>query len=206
MLIVRFVLLVSFLLWIIPMRAESSFMPSTFQVDFEQIQKSSISKKDRVSQGHMKFHQPNKLYFKITSPDEVIFTTDGKLTYYYTAPFIEGEAGELTIQDTGKNSLTKFFSALNLGLESNKAYQVSSLNNNQVRLVFEKELKTELSMESAVLEFNSSERQFDKIKKITLKQTDGVELSLIFKKIEMNSKVDPAIFEFIPPANTNIIR
>jgi outer membrane lipoprotein carrier protein len=206
MIILRFVLLVSFLLWIIPMRAESSFVPSTFHVDFEQIQKSSISKKERVSQGHMKFHHPNKLYFKVTSPDEVVFTTDGKLTYYYTAPFIEGEAGELTIQDSGKNSLTQFFSALSSGLESNKAYQVETLKDNQVKLSFENALKSELSMESATFEFESNTREFDKIKKLVLKQTDGVELTLVFKKIEVNAKVDKSIFEFTPPKNTNIIR
>jgi len=206
MTILRFILIVSLLMWMIPMRAHSSFVPQQFRVDFEQIQKSSLSKKDRISHGHMKFHHPNKLFFKVTSPDEVVFTTDGKLTYYYTAPFIEGEAGELTIQESGNNSLTKFFSALDSGLETNKTYKVDKLPGNKVKLSFEKELQAELSMESAVFEFEANDQKFDKIQKILLKQTDGVELTLIFKKVDVNTKIDPTIFDFTPPANTNIIR
>jgi outer membrane lipoprotein-sorting protein len=203
---IRSLLVVIVLLWLMPSRAMGSFVPSAFKVEFEQVQVSSLTKRERKSAGEMKYKAPNKLFFSVSSPDEVVFVTDGVLTYYYTPPFIEGEAGELTIQESSDNVLSRFFGSLSHGLATNPSYAVEKKSGKQALIKFEETIARDLGVKTAEFFFKGSKQEFSQIQKIHLAQLDGTELTLNFKKIQTDIKLDDTVFDFTPPANTKINR
>lgn len=206
MIVFRSVLVLILLLWFLPSRAYSSFVPSTFKLGFEQIQQSSLTNRERKSVGEMKFKSPNRLYFTVTSPDEVTFVTDGKLTYYYTAPFIEGESGELTIQESSDNILSQFFGSLAHGLTDNVNYKVELKGEMNAKIIFEADMARELGVDWAEFVFKSSTREFSNVEKLLLSQSDGTHLTLNFKELQTNVKLEDSVFNFTPPPNTKINR
>ena len=69
-----------------------------------------------------------QIRFESSTPSTVIFTSNGEKAWYYRAPFIEGEQGEVT-ETSAKNgnmSYIKFFDSLKNGLVTNKYYNVVS--------------------------------------------------------------------------------
>ncbi len=199
------IVLLAFLLWLVPLRAAVSFVPESFVVDFQQIQKSSLTGSERKSNGVLKYKNPGMLYFHVQSPDEVIFVTNNKKTWYYTAPFIEGEEGELSVQDSHKNVLTSFFSSLSHGLKDNDNYTVADLTSNQVKISFKEKLKNDLNVVSALFQFKASKKEFSEISSILIEQEDGTKLTLDFKSVQTQVKLENEVFNFKAPPKTKII-
>lgn len=152
----------------------------------------------------MKYKSPNRLYFKINSPDEVVYVTDGQKTYYYTAPFIDGEAGELTIQDSSENVLARFFSSLKQGLKDGPEYTVEQIDEQKTKVSFKEAMKKEIGIDWASFTFKNKKRDFQQLDKIFLQQDDGTQLTLNLKDLKTNLELDDQVFKFVPPENTKI--
>ena len=89
--------------------SRNNFIPDTFKANFKQSYKSSLSGKEKVTEGHIEYFYPGRVRFEITSPDKTIFVSNPTTTWYYNAPFVDGEPGEVLIKKTGKNGYHKVF-------------------------------------------------------------------------------------------------
>ena len=88
---------------------EKDFIPNTFKAYFKQSYKSSLSGKEKITKGYIEYFYPGRVRFEVTSPDKTIFVSNPQTTWYYNAPFIDGEPGEVLIKKTGKMVISKFF-------------------------------------------------------------------------------------------------
>ena len=180
-----------------------TFLPNTFRADFEQVIKSTVSKKTKVTTGYLEYEYPGKFRFENLEPelDKLTFVSNSKKTWYYTPPFF-GEPGELKVSKS--NSLSKFFDSLKKGLVSNKNYKVFSLKNGK-RLEFSKKKVKDMGILSAELIFASPKStSFDELKSIILVKTDKSRTKLNFKKIKSGLVFKKDNFTFVVPKNTRV--
>lgn len=186
------------LLW-----ARTSFMPKSFKAEFYQIHKSSLTKKERKTKGRIDYKFPGHIRFETTSPDNIIYVSNPAKTWYYTAPFLDDMPGELTISETNKDPLVKFFDLLSKGLKSNKMYSVKKMKTGSL-ITFSKENQIDMGVRSALLKFKKK-RLFNNIEEVLLTKTDKSILKLIFKKIDPNFSFKENYFIFKVPENTRVI-
>ncbi|MBK24021.1 MAG: hypothetical protein CME70_08480 [Halobacteriovorax sp.] len=182
--------------------ARSTFLPASFQADFQQVHKSSITGKEKKSKGSLGYKFPGHIRFETTYPDNIVFVSNPDKTWYYTAPFMEGEPGELTVSKSNKNSLVKFFDLLKRGLKSNKMYTVKS-NKTGVLLSFTKKSKVELGLNSAQLNFKGPVA-FKNITEVILSKTDKTKVKLELKQVKPEINFSKSHFIFSEPKNTRV--
>lgn len=196
-----------FLLIFAPMSlVAESFLPSSFHIEILQEYESALpGGEKRQSEGSIVYRYPGHIRFEITTPDKIVFVSDNKKSWYYTAPAIEGEPGELNISEASESGLSRFFDSLQYGLKTNESYAVEK-NENQVTLTFEQKVAQTLDIKKAVLSFKNSDQSFSNIQRVDLTYLDDHETQLVFKKINLDAKIDEGTFKFEVPANTRINR
>lgn len=182
----------------------ANFLPEAFTILFEQEYKATLSGKTRKSEGVLNYKFPSQIRFEIKKPDQVIFVSNPKNSWYYTAPFIEGEPGELKLNPTKNNVLSQFFDTLRQGLVENKHYKVKADTDLMRTLTFTKEISEELGIVEAKLYFKTSKLDFDNLEKLSIKQVDDKEFSLSLKSFVKNPKFTKDDFVFKAPENTRI--
>ncbi len=190
-----------------------------FKMDFVQTYQSKISKKEKQSHGELIYSYPKKIKIEMTSPDKIIFVSNGVKSWYYRSPFIEGEAGEVIISRGNEqlNTLTVMFDALNDlftqgsgglnqdALKKSKLFQGEWNDNGTVlTLTFSKEFSDKIKLKGALLRFQKNNPGLMDLTLLAL-QTDEKNLQGEFrvKKIESFSANDSQ-FEFVIPKNTKI--
>lgn len=190
--------------------AAESFLPQTFSADFEQTQISALSGKEKKSQGHLDYKFPGHIRFEVNKPDVIIFVSNPRKTWYYTAPFVAGEPGEVTVKPTGKLALSKFFDALKQGLKSNDLYSVKENDKDKdkdkdfnTELIFSKKSQEELGIVSATLIF-TKKKEFSALSTIELLKNDKAKakVKLVFSNMKINNELAKERFEFQAPPNT----
>lgn len=190
-----FLIIISFSL-----SAAENFLPQTFSANFEQVQVSALSGKEKKSQGHIEYKFPGHIRFEVQKPDVIIFVSNPQKTWYYTAPFIAGEAGEMTVKPTGKLALSKFFDALKQGLKTNALYSVKDKEGN-TELYFSPKSQDELGIVKATLIFNQK-KDFASLSMIELLKNDKTKVKLIFSGMKLNVELSKERFNFQAPPNT----
>lgn len=186
--------------------AKADFLPQSFRTNFEQKYKSVVSKKEKVSLGSMDYSYPGKIRFELTNPEQTIFVSDAKTSWYYTAPFDPKEKGEVVIQDSNKLLITKFFDYLKKGLETNQAYKVEK-SSKDVVLVFSDKVANELNILKAQLVSDVKEiKKLSEIKEINLFYKDKKEVKLTFSSFIENVKFESNYFVFKIPQNTKEVK
>lgn len=187
-------------------QAAKTFLPQSFSAELEQSHKSTLSGKVKTSKGKIYFQEPAKLRIEFKDPNETVFVSNKTKTWYYRAPLIKGEKGELRIEDKGNTELSKFFDLIKKGLGSNSQYDVVSKGKNQT-LIFKESTAKEVGFLEAEMEFNSDqELSFANILNLKIKKLDGQVIDLKFSKLSMDQKLQMDLFQFIVPPNTNISR
>lgn len=177
-----------------------AFLPPTFSSDFEQVQKSALSGKEKKSQGRIEYKFPSHIRFEVQKPDVIIFVSNPEMTWYYTAPFVQGEPGEVTARPTGKLALAKFFDALKKGLVSNELYTVAE-KNAKVELVFTPKAAKELGVVKAVLSLGEK-KDFGSLKSMELEKSDKAKVVLNLSNLKLNADIKKERFIFVAPPNT----
>ena len=182
-----------------------AFIPDTFKAYFKQSYKSSLSGKKKVTTGSIEYFYPGRVRFEITSPDKTIFVSNPSKTWYYNAPFVDGEPGEVLIKKTGKMVISKFFDILKTGLKNNKLYKVES-KKNYYEVQFSKKIIGEIGIRKSILSFRNSKSnpQFGDINYIDLHYTDKRIVKMTFSKIEESVIFAKNRFIFKVPENTQI--
>ncbi len=177
---------------------------TSFKINFEQSYKSKLTNKVKTSKGELKYSYPKKIRIDISNPDPIIFVSNGKKSWYYRAPFIEGEPGEVVINQGGENLnlLANFFDLLQKGLKDNDQYKVQ-LADTEALLTFSDSYSKKFKMKKALLVFSDTKKTFDKVQKMSLTYANDEvgEFSITsFQHLPFEAKV----FEFDIPKNTKI--
>ena len=181
-------------------RPVSKFLPGSFKAEFHQIHKSSITGKEKKSKGSLDYKYPSHIRFETTYPDNIVFVSNPEKTWYYTAPFMEGEPGELTVSKSNRNSLVKFFDLLKKGLRTNKMYSVTK-NKKGNLIKFNEKNKRDMGITSAQLSFQGAS-DFKNISEVHLIKTDKTQVHLQFKKVQPGLTFKSSHFVFKAPKNT----
>ncbi len=194
-------LLIFFLL---SMNISASNLPKQFKIVFEQKYKSKLNNKEKKSSGVLMYSNPKKIRIEIEKPDMITFVSNGEKSWYYRGPFIEGEPGEVIINQGGENLnlLANFFDLLQKGIESNKIYDVEK-KSSSASILFKKEYVTKYRLKSVTLNFEDSKQDLNKLKSMQLTYEDGEMGNFEISSIEPKS-YDQKNFEFVIPPNTKI--
>ena len=181
------------------------FIPNTFKAYFKQSYKSSLSGKEKVTKGYIEYFYPGRVRFEVTSPDKTIFVSNPQTTWYYNAPFIDGEPGEVLIKKTGKMVISKFFDVLKAGLKDNEFYKVKN-KKNLYEVNFSKSVMSEIGIKKSILSFKENEAvpKFRNVSYIDLHYTDKRIVKMTFSKIEESLAFAKSRFVFKVPENTQI--
>lgn len=183
--------------------AFAEFLPQSFSAKFEQEYVSLLKGKHKTGKGLIEYMYPGKIRFETSTPSTLIFVSNGKKAWYYRAPFIEGEKGEVT-ESTAKEASSvyiKFFDSLKNGLVSNKDYEVKK--GDPLNLTFNRKMEKELGLKGANIYLKEKNGQkFNDIEAIELLFPDGKKTKLKFIDLQINPNLKSERFNFIPPANT----
>lgn len=185
--------------------AYADFLPSSFSSKFEQEYISTLKGKTKKGQGTIEYKYPGQIRFETNTPSTVIFVSNGSKAWYYRAPFIQGEQGEVTESSAkeGSSTYTKFFDLLKHGLNSNDYYEVKK--GDQVTLLFSPKALKELGIKESSFFFkNKATPKFDELEMIELVFSDGKKSKLKFLDLKTNLTTSSDRFNFTPPANTKV--
>lgn len=183
--------------------AFAEFLPQSFSSKFEQEYISTLKGKVKKGHGIIEYKYPGQIRFETNAPTSVIFVSNGLKAWYYRAPFIEGEQGEVTESKASEGSTIyiKFFDSLKNGLISNNYYDVK--NGDPAILIFKPKAAKELGIKEAMLYFKKQGSQkFEELEVINIVFADGKNSKLKFVDLKTNSSMGADRFNFTPPANT----
>lgn len=185
--------------------AKADFLPQSFSAKFEQEYISILKGKTKKGGGSIDYKYPSNIRFETSTPSQVVFVSNGVKAWYYRAPFIEGEEGEVTEAKAseGSNVYIKFFDSLKNGLAANALYDVKNAGDGMHVITFKEKSKAELGIKEATLSFNSAkDKDFSELKKIDLLFPDGKKSSLKFIDLKINPSFDSQKFNFVAPPKT----
>ncbi|NOT79034.1 MAG: outer membrane lipoprotein carrier protein LolA [Bacteriovoracaceae bacterium] len=181
----------------------AEFLPTSFSSKFEQEYVSTLKGKIKKGEGSIDYKYPGQIRLETSLPSAVIFTSNGTRAWYYRAPFIEGEEGEVTessAQD-GSTAFIKFFDSLKQGLISNSIYDVKS--GDPTVITFKPKAQKEFGINKSSIYFKSkSGKNFSDIEAIELTLADGKKSKLKFLELKSDIKFSANHFIFSPPTNT----
>lgn len=198
------VLLISLLMSsFLTVSAKTNFLPKSFQTTFTQEYKSALKGKKKKSLGKIEYSYPSQIRFEIDKPDKIIYVSNAKTSWYYTAPFIEGEPGTLSVRKSTKTGLHKFFDSLKKGLVTNKLYTVAN-QGGTTKITFSKKMAKELDILEALFTFKGKDRKFESLKDILVTYSDNHKIRMEFTDIKINVALKKDRFTFKAPKNTRI--
>lgn len=178
--------------------------PKAFKAHFTKIYKSKLSGKERKSSGIIEYAYPGMIKLEFSSPDKITFISDSKETWFYRAPLIAGEPGQLTKGRTSDLPLLKVFDLLKGGLKENKYYSIENKKGSYLLRVKENQKKY-LKLDLLELIFNEKkEVNFDNLKEISLVKNDGQKVSFYLEKLIEVKSFPLSNFKFTSPPNTRI--
>ncbi len=186
-------------------QARAEFLPQSFSAKFEQEYVSILKGKTKKGEGSIEYKYPSNIRFETSTPSSVVFVSNGVKAWYYRAPFIEGEEGEVTETSAkeGNSVYIKFFDSLKNGLSANALYDVKNAGDGMHVMTFKPKTAKEFGIKEAVLTFNSAkDKDFSELKKIDLLFPDGKKSTLSFANLKINPSLDATRFNFVAPPKT----
>lgn len=183
----------------------AEFLPQSFSAKFEQEYISILKGNTKKGQGTIDYKYPSNIRFESQVPDQVIFVSNGVKSWYYRAPFIEGEDGEVTETNAkeGSSVYIKFFDSLKNGLSANSLYDVKNAGDGMHVLTFKPKPAKEFGIREAVLTFKSNkDKDFSALTKIDLLFPDGKKSTLRLVDLKVNPNYDAQKFNFVAPPKT----
>ena len=184
---------------------KENFLPQAFRVDYDKEYNSSVGKKLKKSAGTLEYQFPGKIVMEQKTPSKAIFVSDSKKTWYYTAPFVDTEQGEVIIRPAKGVLITKILDLLQKGLNSNKLYKVEK-KKKSYEVLFTENMKEELGgVEKLILTFNQGKDVFLNVKKMRLIFSDNKSPeNYKFSKFDTGVQYGKSHFEFKIPDNTKV--
>ena len=199
----RFPIIVALLPTFLLSVGANAFLPKSFRAEYKQTIKKVVSGREQETLGTINYLYPSKIRFEQKRPERIVWVSNSKKSWFYQAPFIKGEPGQLKVIEGGKNVVGDLFDLLKGGLSSNKHYKVSR-NKKRVTIKFNPKTKRELEIARARLLFKNQEA-FKEIDSMEIFQADGKVIRLKFTNIEVDLKYSSKLFVFTPPENTKVV-
>ncbi len=184
----------------------ASLVPDSFSANFEESFVSAVNGKTKKSFGKIDYQYPSHIRFEKISPDSSTFVSNPQKSWYYVPPFVKGEKGEVTIQESNKLVLTKFLDSLKNGLENNKLF-THKYNKAELVLTFTKAIQKDMGLRQAILVAGSDAKKITSLKdfdNLILVYNDGRKVSLKFVDLKENTHFEQKHFEFEVPSNTKV--
>ena len=185
-------------------KGKTSFLPKSFHATFVKEEKSAISQKIKKNEGELYYQYPSRIRMEAKGKRKTIYISNPFQTYLYTPPVFDDVPGELTINKSKNNPMSKFFDSLKKGLVSNKIYKVKK-KGQKVFLSFTKEGEKEMKIHSAELKF-LGKQEFSRLKEVQIVLDNKKKMLFRFEKIAINKELKRSLFEFDAPKNTRISR
>ncbi|MCY4643156.1 MAG: outer-membrane lipoprotein carrier protein LolA [Bacteriovoracales bacterium] len=175
--------------------AAKTFLPSRFEITFTK-ELQSILKKKKESKGKMIYQYPNKIRIEQDRPFKTMYISNGQKAWLYSAPLDpRKEKGEVTILNPREIPITKIFTWLRKGPESNKIYKVSK-KANVLTLTFHQKSRKRYQIEFVKVEMNHSKTDdFNQIKSLIIKTENSTERYKI-TAINPSPKIPSGYFDF----------
>lgn len=188
-------------------QAKSSFIPARFKANFQQIYKSAVSGKVKRRSGSISYKYPGNIRLEMTPPPvKTIFVSNSRTSWYYTAPFIDGEKGDVIISNSGDKEFVKIFDILKLGLKDNQKYKVD-IKGDLANIKFSSKTARLLEATKTTIKFKSAKiRTFNNIRWIKFYYVNKRPVQMVFSSLAVNPSFGNSTFLFTPPKNTNISR
>lgn len=180
---------------------KTAFLPKDFKAQFKEIAK--IRKRKIEKNLVVSYKYPKNARLNYDNNSKIIVCNKEKM-WVYTAPFIEGEKGQVDIGTSNKYCYSAIFDLLGHGLNSNKFYSVKKLNETKYELSFSQDQARRLNFAKMVLEFgNDKQLQFRNLVSLSLfEKKDSQPTRLVVDKLEVNTKLTDNDFVFDVPKNT----
>ena len=163
-----------------------------------------MKKEKKVSHGNLRYRHPGHLHLVVNQPQKIIYVNNSKKSWYYTAPFIEGEPGEVTVNYNAKEgALIRLFDILRKGLKNNLYYRVNTTGK-EATLTFIRPGMMETQIRLVKIVFAKEKMEFSQIERMEVNTIDDKSFKLKFNSIRTGVKFDDSIFSFKVPPNTRI--
>lgn len=173
----------------------------TLEAEFDQTNFSALTGVKKQSSGHVSLKYPNKFRWETIKPDKNLLVSDGRLFWFYTPPFEKGERGQV-IQKRTSEVQSQLASALLSGAFSKiKNLKVQKISEQKYRLT---PLKGSAgTVKTAEITIDTKKNLIESVK---LDHTGGNTAEIKLQKITPKTKLDDALFSFITPPDTDIIK
>lgn len=179
----------------------SGFFPNSFKASFREERTGVLSKEKIINSGFVEYKYPGRLRFELEGPIATVLVVSPEKTWYYTAPVIEGEKGELRITATKKGSVGKVFDLMRGGIKNNENYRVVR-EDNRYELILSEATGKELGVQKINLFFKEA-KEFRHLSRMDI-SSGGRLKSYFFRDIDPNANIPEVRFRFQTPANTNV--
>jgi outer membrane lipoprotein carrier protein len=179
---------------------ESRYKKSTaMTARFEQIIHNSSLGRDESSKGRLYIMRPNLFRWETFAPEPSILTSNGRYAWYYTPPFREGEAGQVTKRDA-KTIPSKLAVQLLAGrIEAAGKFDISPIKDLEFRLV---PLEKQGDLDHIELILESQTKLVYKIRLIS-KSGNKTEITLL--DVDLAPRLSKSMFTFQVPPGTEVI-
>ncbi len=185
--------------------SKEQLIPKSFQAQFSKTYK-SIRNALKQEFGKIEYQYPGKLRLKLIKPEESEYVSNGKTSWLYKPPFIEGESGEVRIQDVKHIRLAHFFDLLKEEVKDNKIYKVTK-RKDQLLFIFTSKGTKEYALHKMKLIFKDGKgiSNFSYLKEMDITQNDGKDIKFLLSKVISNIGFKNNYFNFQIPPKTNVI-
>ncbi len=194
-------------MWLVWLFALSSFgleVPKNFHLTFLQKYKTFSSKEWEKTEGELFYSYPGKIKVEVHSPvsekSTLISNTDK--TWVYHPPFLEGEAGELTLFNSDYFLLKKVLDAL-VKRKKSDSFKIKKLKNTII-VSLDKKMVNESGVTEVRILSSNKLRNLLTIKKIEVRYRNGKNVHYIAKNFKKLKHISNKKFSYYLPKNTQI--
>ena len=171
------------------------------QAQFTQNTEIKATRQNKAAKGRIWIKRPSKLRWETLEPDPNILVSDGKLFWFYTPPFEQGERGQVIIRKKAQVQ-TQFLNALLSGSFEFGKGAVKIEEKNDHSFLLKPKSGTAGDVLSAEIEIDPTKKM---ITRVVLTHTSGNLTRISLQEIHLTSKLEESLFRFVADQNTDKI-
>ena len=174
---------------------------ATFTAKFVQIKEVAALKSIERSEGRIYLKRPDKVRWETHDPDANVLVSDGKVFWFYTPPFDEGERGQVIIRRATQVQ-TRFASSLLSGAFSRiEGTEIEAHGASRFTIV--PAPGTAGDVLSAEVTVSPSKLI---VTKVVLSHAGGNRSEIALSMVELGRKLGDEMFVFQAPPDTDVLR
>jgi outer membrane lipoprotein carrier protein len=175
----------------------------TLKLRFEQIYQQD-NRILRQESGTLYLRKPGQMRWEYESPETKLFLTDGKRLTLYVPEEKRVTETEMKNSDDLRNPMRFLLGGLHFDKEFEQVQQLKDVPPRDARDIVIKAVPKQMKdrLESVVMEIGP-ERQ---IRRLVLKEPGGIQTEFIFDDEALDPRLSPEMFQFKPPAGTEVVK